>query len=291
VTENLNHNPGQPGEFIDTTGEGPIVIANGFNSVTITNTARGLLEVCKLRITELGATITQPTFQFRIDGGAIFTVRAGTCSLPKRVSVGNHTVTEVASDDYEVAAITVSPTDRLVGTANLNTRTVTVSVLYGGNETVVTYVNRVRTGQVKVCKEIPITSQDSLGLKDWTFIVYVQTGPGPMDFVQIPLGPIKAGECTPFTMPFPVLTPQGTKRAIGVHENDPAGEVRGVTYETTSITTTGTRGLCHVTDPMVNTTVCPFTVGNNPNLPTGNIDFYLGPGNNTVTYTNRSLDP
>jgi hypothetical protein len=291
VTENLNHNPGQPGEFIDTTGEGPVVIANGFNTVTITNTARGLLEVCKLRIREFAAATTQPTFQFRIDGGAIFTVRAGTCSLPKRVSVGNHTVTEVAAADYEVVAIQVSPADRLVGTANLGTRTVTVSVPYGGNETVVTYVNQVKTGQVKVCKEIPITSQDSLGGKDWTFNVYVQTGPGAADFQVIPLGPIKAGECTAFTPSFPILTPQGTKRAIGVHENDPPPLVRNVDYKVTSITTTGTRGLCFVTDPMVNTTVCPYTAANNPNLTNGDIDFYLGPGPNTVTYTNQSLDP
>jgi hypothetical protein len=111
------------------------------------------------------------------------------------------------------------------------------------------------------------------------------------DYVVQTLGPIKAGECTSFTTPFPVLTPQGTKRAIGVHENDPAGQIRNVTYKTTAITVSGSRGLCFVTDPGVNTTVCPYTVGNNPNLAAGNIDFYLGPGPNTVTYTNQSLDP
>jgi hypothetical protein len=288
VTENLDHSPNAPGEFIDTTGEGPVVIANGVNNVTITNTARGLLEVCKTRIAEFARLTTQPTFQFRIDGGAIFTVRAGTCSLPRRVSVGNHTVTEVASDDYEVYSIGVSPPDREISTSPA-TRTAVVSVPYGGNETVVTYVNRVRTGQVKVCKTIPITSQDSLGPKDWTFDVYIQTGPGAMDYSVTTLGPIKAGECTSFTGLIPVLTPQGTKRAIGVHENDPAGLVRGVDYDTTSITTTGTRGLCKVTDPGVNTTVCPYATG--MNLATGDIDFYLGPGPNTVTYANRSLDP
>jgi hypothetical protein len=290
VTENLNHDPGQPGEFIDTTGEGPVVIANGVNTVTITNTARGLLEVCKLRITEFAPTTAQPTFQFRIDGGAIFSVRAGTCSLPRRVSVGNHTVTEVAANDYDVTAITVSPPDRAVSTS-LASRTATVSVPYGGNETVVTFTNRVKTGQVKVCKEIPITSQDSLGPKDWTFNVYIQTGPGMNDYVLVVLGPIKAGECTDFTAPFPILTPQGTRRAVGVHENDPPPLVRNVNYRITSITTTGTRGLCYVTDPMVNTTVCPYTAANNPNLTNGDIDFYLGPGPNTVTYTNQSLDP
>ncbi len=47
VTENLDHGPGQAGEFIDTSGEGNVVIAPGVNTVTITNTAKGVLEVCK----------------------------------------------------------------------------------------------------------------------------------------------------------------------------------------------------------------------------------------------------
>ena len=34
-------------EFIDRTGEGEVTIAPGINTMTITNTAKGLLEVCK----------------------------------------------------------------------------------------------------------------------------------------------------------------------------------------------------------------------------------------------------
>ena len=44
----------------------------------------------------------QPVFQFKIDNGAYFSVQAGKCSPPKRVSVGNHTVTEVQASDFEL---------------------------------------------------------------------------------------------------------------------------------------------------------------------------------------------
>src|SRR4051794_40499234 len=103
VTENLDHGPGGAGEFIDTTGEGSVTIAPGINTLTVTNKAVGLLEVCKAPVAfQTTAPVTQPTFQFKIDNGAAFNVQAGKCSPPKRVSVGNHTVTEVAANDYEL---------------------------------------------------------------------------------------------------------------------------------------------------------------------------------------------
>ena len=70
------------------------------NTVTITNTAFGQIEICKNPVAGLRPA-AQPTFQFRIDNGGIISVRAGTCSPAKNVSVGNHTVTEVASSNYE----------------------------------------------------------------------------------------------------------------------------------------------------------------------------------------------
>ena len=76
-------------------GEGQVLIKPGVNTITITNTAVGLIEICKVR--SRASADAQPTFQFRIDSGAIITVHAGTCSPPSSVSVGNHTVTEVAA--------------------------------------------------------------------------------------------------------------------------------------------------------------------------------------------------
>jgi hypothetical protein len=269
VTENLDHSPGGAGEFIDTTGEGAITIAPGVNTLTVTNTAVGLLEVCKapVRFTTTAA-VTQPTFQFRIDGGATFNVQAGKCSPPKRVSVGNHTVTEVAANDYELDAsradggISVFPADREVS-RSLATRTVTVSVPYGPNgETLVTFYNRVKLARLKICKQIPITSQDSLGGKDFFYDVMVDAR-GPAR-----IGPIKPGECTFYTGDFPIISAPGTPVKVTVTELGV-----GTTFKVDSIVVNGAR----------------LILTNSP--ATGTVQFNPGPGVNVVTYNNRALDP
>src|SRR4051794_24367631 len=250
VTENLDHSVGAPGEFIRTDGEGDVVIAPGINTKTITNTARGRLEVCKAPVRGIDV---QPTFQFKIDNGAVFNVQAGKCSPPKDVSVGTHTVTEGTSSDYELdssrtdGGITVFPADREVS-RSLSTRTVTVSVPYAltNGETLVTFYNRIKLGQIKICKVIPMTSQDSLGTKPFSYDVYVQTPGTPLGYTVTRVGPILPGECT-FYGPaggIPILNPNGTKRAIGVHEVG----TPSATWDVTSITVTGSRGLCFVTD-------------------------------------------
>jgi len=265
VTENLAHGPGDPGEFIDTTGEGDVVIAPGVNTRTITNTARGLLEVCKAPVRfNTTATVVQPTFQFKIDGGAVFNVQAGKCSPPKRVSVGNHTVTEVAANDYELDAsradggITVDPADREVS-RSLATRTVTVSVPYGPNgETLVTFYNRVKLAKIKICKVIPITSQDSLGGKDFTYMIR-----------GLLVGPIKPGECTFYTQDIPILQAPGVPTTVSIDEVEAPSPL----FDVVSIVVTGSRG---------------YTV---TSLANGTVSVTLGPGINVVTYTNKSKDP
>jgi hypothetical protein len=309
VTENLAHGPGDPGEFIDTTGEGDVVIAPGVNTLTVTNTARGLLEVCKapirperavIRLDQLAVPVptpVQPLFRFRIDGGAIFTVQAGKCSPPKRVSVGNHTVTEVAENDYELDpdapgnGITVFPADREVS-RSLASRTVTVSVPYGPNgETLVTFYNRIKRGMVKICKQIPITSQDALGGKEFSYDLYYRDPWGNVA-LQETLGPILPGECTSFSRSLPVLQPNGKYTAIGVVERPTNGTT---SYTVQSITLQGTRGLCPnpalgLTDPNRDPVICN-QFPNNPNLALGIVNFYLAPGPNVVTYTNKAVDP
>ena len=110
-------------EFIDMTCEGEITIAPGVNtrrSPTPPRPPRGLQGAGAVHDDD---AVTQPTFRFRIDGGANFNVQAGKCSPPKRVSVGNHTVTEVAENDYELDAaradggIAVFPADREISRA------------------------------------------------------------------------------------------------------------------------------------------------------------------------------
>ncbi len=250
------------GQSIDTSGGGPITIAPGINTKTITNTARGLLEICKHTVVGMN---TQPTFQFRVDGGTILNIRAGTCSLPMRVSVGTHAVTELASTNYELDpnapgnGITVVPADREVS-RTLATRTVTVSVPYGANgETLVTYYNRIKRAQVKLCKTIPPTSQDALGGKAFTYLVG--------QFTHI--GPIYPGECILVPGDFPILSPAGQPATLTVHEDG----TPSTTWDVTSITVTGGRS------------VQP------PDLTNGNITFYVAPGVNVVTYRNTAKDP
>src|SRR6185436_19712992 len=152
-------------------------------------------------------------------------VQAGKCSPPKKVSVGTHTVTEVAENDYELdpdapgGGITVFPADREIS-KSLPSRTVTVSVPYAGNgngETLVTFYNRIKLGQIKVCKVIPVTSQDALGGKQFEYDVYYRD-PATGLIVKVTLGPIFPGECTAFGPLLPVLQGNGRWTAIGVVE-------------------------------------------------------------------------
>src|SRR5207253_938459 len=118
----------------------------------------------------------QPTFTFRVDGSQTVTVRAGVCSSALRVSVGAHTVAEMGTDNFELDpnapgnGITVDPASAEVS-RSLSTRTVTVNVPYG-DDTAVSFTNRIRQGRVKICKQIPSTSFDTLGSKGFLYDVY-----------------------------------------------------------------------------------------------------------------------
>jgi len=135
---------------------------------------------------------------------------------------------------------------------------------------------------VKVCKAVPLGSQNALGGKSFTYSVYIQQ-PGVPGYTVVQLGPIVPGECTLFTDYIPVLQPNGTKTAIGIHEN----EVTGMqSFTVTNIAlTAGTRGYCTTANAPGNP-VCPYLTGFN--YPTGDVDFFLGPGDNVITYTNTA---
>lgn len=282
VTENLDHSVGAPGQFIDTTGEGTTTIQPGTaNTVTITNTAVGLLEICKARIDYL--TGTQPTFMFRLDGTSLVSVQAGKCSPGRRVTPGPHTVVEISSNDYDLVAISATPPGRLTS-SDVNSRTAVVNVPYAGNgggDTAVTFTNAVKTGQVKVCKEIPLGS-GNLAMTTFSYSIYTQQ-PGAPGYTVQQAGPIVPGLCTLLTAPIPVLQPNGKNTAIGVHENEVTG---AQAFLVTNIAlTSGTRGYCTTVNSPGNV-VCPYTTGFN--YATGDVDFFLGPGTNQITYTNTA---
>ncbi len=264
-------------EFVDVSGEGQVLIKPGVNTITITNTAVGLLEVCKAAVRfgtvealqQPAPAPAQPTFKFKIDNGALFNVQAGKCSPPKRVSVGNHTVTEVNDSDYELDAsradggIAVFPADREVS-KSLATRTVTVSVPWGPmGETLVTFYNRVKLAKVKVCKVIPIGSTDALGMKPFNYTVQ------ELGKIAVPVGPILPGECTFYLTDIPILVAPGIPNVVTVDEV----EAPSTTFDVTSITVTGARAV------------------GLPDLGNGTIKFAPGPGVNVVTYLNTAKDP
>jgi hypothetical protein len=313
VTEDLDHGVGQLGEFIDTTGEGTITIKPGINTITITNTPVGQLEICKAKIqysdryshkTSLNDA-AQPWFNFLVDGKTKVTVRAGRCAPPLRVSIGQHTIVEQSyvrsvnnvptgsaismsssASDYELdtggtvdvpllGSIPYStPGDGIDVTPNynssfglisknLNTRTVTVAVPYGPNgETLVTYYNRIRKGRIKICKQIPYTSQDSLGGKPFNFNWTVDGQRGTVTLVP--------GECSYVLGESNIIDANGLPTPVTVVESGTGMNTNWVV---------GSIGVQFSRDNV------------NINLMTGTVTFNLGPDTNVVTYTNKSIDP
>jgi hypothetical protein len=151
----------------------------------------------------------------------------------------------------------------------------------------VTFYNRIKLGTIKICKEVPLGSQDALNGKAFYFTIYFRD-PATGAVKPDPVGPIYPGECTFYTRPLPVLQGNGKPTAIGVTET------LGTAYDVTSITLQATRGLCNYPadsngDPAICNLQAAF--GSNPYLPLGAVNFYLAPGVNIVTYTNTARDP
>ena len=263
-----------PGDHVVVTGGGPITIAPGINTVMFTNTAQGKLEICKLAVPGLRGT--QPTFRFKVDNGGYISIRAGTCRPPMLVSVGNHTITEALDPSYELdptapgGGINVVPPHRLVS-KDLPGRTVTVSVPWAGNpadpgETRVDFYNRIRRGQVKICKEVAVGSLDMLGMTNFTFTYSVNGSlPAPVGTA------IRNGECTMIMdgsspAEFPILQPNGAPTNVVIDE-DQAFNGSGI----------GVSFLYQGSGGLSSENPCSGTVTIDP----------LGPGMNHVTFINR----
>jgi hypothetical protein len=253
------------GTFIDSSGGGTVHINPGINTITITNQARGLLEVCKAKIRYL--TGMQPTFTFVIDGSKTITVQAGKCSPAMPVTVGDHTVLErLTQPDYELdpwapgGGIATSPADREVS-KSIAGRTVTVHVPYGPEgETLVTFYNRVRRGQVKICKVVPTGSQDAIGTTLFHFDETVNN-----TYVKLDVAQLANGECA-IVDDLPILQPNGSATTVKIQEElPPTGVfVTGITYQG------------------------PGTVSaTGPDLCNRSITYSLGAGVNITTFQNQ----
>jgi len=112
----------------------------------------GLVKICK----KAGPGVKPgSTFTFTLATRATRSVdvKAGFCSSPQEVPVGNLTVTEKATNGLRVSDITVDPAGARVGNADLTAGTVTVAVEASRVVTEVTFTNRsAEPGILKVCK-------------------------------------------------------------------------------------------------------------------------------------------
>lgn len=127
--------------------------------VTFTNKIvdKGYLEVCKKA--ESGTTLGG-TFSFQVSAGGVTetaTAPVGGCSQPLTLPAGNATIRENVRSDAALVAVSVTPSGRLVGSADLPSRSVTVQIVPGAlsTQTIVTFTNKPvpqPKGLVKVCK-------------------------------------------------------------------------------------------------------------------------------------------
>jgi hypothetical protein len=229
-----------------------LTVQSGVTTATFTNRALGTIEVCKKAADK--STEGVP-FQFSINGGPSFTVRAGQCSTPFRVPAGTATVSESAPSNFELEKVEAAPLGRLISGPTDNPATVSVPAGGLANETVVTFTNRVKTGQFKICKASPES-----GLQDIPFsfsISYTVNGYAVNDSASL-----KPGECSALSDPVPVVGSNGQPITVTVQEAPVAGT------EISSIVHAGAGALT------------------SSNTSTGQATFTTGIGNTTITYTN-----
>jgi hypothetical protein len=113
----------------------------------------GYLEVCK---SASGSGVTG-TFEFTVAGAGKVTAPVGGCSPAVQVKAGSVVVTEVARAGFTVEDVTAVPAGTLTAKdPAAGTATVTVAAGGIGNQTIVTFKNKVTPptkGRVKVCKQ------------------------------------------------------------------------------------------------------------------------------------------
>jgi hypothetical protein len=271
------------GDYIKVDGEitedNPLTIRPGINTVTITNTALGKLEICKFVTDPLTSPESNHQFKFRVDGGAAIKVAANRCSTPMLVAPGPHTVSEDTESNYELDpnapgnGIVVTPPDAETG-RNLITRQVTVNVAYAGDpnqlgkEVRVDYYNRIRRAQIKICKHVEPGSVDALGTKEFEFTVSTNNPPTNGPYTVSGLRMEECGlvrDAHGNIVNFPIIKPNGDPTIAT------ATETAGAGWRVTDVSVQGSRGMIEACGQMVR--------------------WKLGPNTNTVHFTNTATGP
>ncbi|MBI2710371.1 MAG: hypothetical protein HYX34_11855 [Actinobacteria bacterium] len=236
-------------------GTANIVVGSGITTATFTNQALGTLEVCK---NAADASTSGQTFQFSVNGGSAISVRAGQCSGPIQVPAGNATVRELSKANFALVSVTA------LGPGGVNRRLTgptdnpaTVSVPFGGvaDETVVTFTNRVLTGQFKICKASPDSSLQGITFSfTYSYVVNGVTTTGGTA--------LQPGQCSALSSNIPVQDANGNPVTVNVAEQATAGT------QVSSITLDGAGTLTA------------------SNTAAGSASFTIGSGFTALTYTN-----
>ena len=217
-------NGGAPGAGASST----VTLAPGINTVTFTNQAYGTIEICKNMINSDVAYTN--LFQFSVNGGTSFGVNAGRCSGPMTVPAGTATVQEATLKNFTFVSATATGPD---GSSRVisGTNPLTVSIPFpggSGNETLVTFVNKVQRAQFKICKIVDPGSLTPLGGLNFNFL-WTTVGNGTTTNSTAGVTPPydgPGGSCTGILGPtggVPVVNPNGTATTITVVENGLGG--------------------------------------------------------------------
>jgi hypothetical protein len=226
-------------------------VISGTVTATFTNQALGRVEVCKVAADP--STASQ-SFQFSVNGGAPITVRPGNCSPAIVVPAGTATVSESVPSNFALSSVTAN-NGRLISGPTDNPATVSVVAGGVGTETVVTFTDRVKTGNFKVCKASP---ESSLLNTTFTF-TYSYTVNGATTTSNASLKP---GECSGLSANIPVVDANG--QPITVH----VSEAPTATVQVSSIVLEGAATLTA------------------SNTGTGTASFTQGNGTASLTFTN-----
>ena len=193
--------------------------STGLTTVTYTDVAPGgWLEVCKVAG---DASVDGHSFNFSVNGGAPFPVKAGNCSSPIEVPTGTATVDEMQSnpDFYLQSVSTVTSTDP-TGARLLSGPTqdpATVSVPGGGvaDETVVTFTNATTQATFKICTAQTSPGANLAGVPMTYSYSYTLNGTPTSGSVTLDTPPLGSACALPIG-PFAVVNTDGSPVMVSV---------------------------------------------------------------------------
>jgi hypothetical protein len=213
-------------------GTSTVSVNEGVTAVTYTNVRSpfGTVTVCKKAA---DASTAGMTFQFTVNGGAPFSVPAGSCSPAAIVLAGTATVQEVGSTNFHLVGVTAAgplSDNRLTSGPTVNPATVTVPSGDASNTTTVTFTDAVNTGQLEICK---VSSEPSLANTTFNF-EFQYSANGSNVSGNAALTP---GQCSTPSDPIPVVDSAGNPIPIQVFEDASLGvEVSNIAVDNGSLT-------------------------------------------------------